>query len=249
MNLSREEKEKLVLELYYEKAYTYRQIAEELHMSPNQIREIIRRHEEKNNAKVNKKKELSLSSKAYKLFSKRKTSVEVAIMLDIPQPQVIQFQYQYWKLIGQDRLVTLHSLLGNRIFSFFKLYEELIIKNEMSIERAVNLIETALDKLPYVEDHYEQAKKAADRQQERLDYLENHICNLKKEKSRMVTLPSSSYHYVNDGETFNSSSQSSSLPYWPSENYDPWSEYRNKPKKNSNEKKVYEGFFVSGSSL
>jgi hypothetical protein len=27
----------------------------------------------------------------------------------------------------------------------------------------------------------------------------------------------------------------SSLPYWPSENYDPWSEYRNK-QKNSKEK-------------
>jgi transposase len=75
MTLNREEKEKLVLELYYEKGYTYRQMAKELHMSPNQIQDIIRRHEEKNNAKANKKKELSLSSKAYKLFSKGKSSL------------------------------------------------------------------------------------------------------------------------------------------------------------------------------
>lgn len=118
MFISKEEKERLVLELYYEKGYTYRQIAKELHMSPNQIQDIIRRYEEKTNAKANKKKELSLSSKAYKLFSKRKTNVEVAILLDIPQPQVTQFQYQYWKLMGQDKLVTLHSLLGDRIFPF-----------------------------------------------------------------------------------------------------------------------------------
>jgi DNA-binding CsgD family transcriptional regulator len=235
MTLSREEKERLVLELYYDKGYTYRQIAKELKMSPNQIRDIIRRHEEKNNTKTNKKKELSPSSKAYKLFSRGKSSLEVAIMLDIPQDQVTQFHLQYWKLIGQDKLVILHSQLGNRIFSFLKLYKELIIKGEMSIERVISLIETALDKLPYAEAHYEQVKQAADRQQERLNYLENHIHTLNKEKSRMVTLPSSSYHYVNDRETFNSSSQASSLPHWSSENYDPWSEYRNK-QKNSKEK-------------
>jgi predicted DNA-binding protein YlxM (UPF0122 family) len=211
MTLSRGEKENLVLELYYERGYTYRLIAKELRMSPNQIHDIIRRHEEKNNAKANKKKELSLSSKAYKLFSKGKSSLEVAIMLDIPQTQVTELHLQYRKLIGQDKLVILHSLLGDRIFSFFKLYKELIIIREMSIEMVISLIETDLDKLPYVEVHYEQVKQAADRQQERLDYLENRIHTLKKEKSRIVVLPSSSYHYVNDRETFNSSSQSSSI--------------------------------------
>ena len=72
MVLSREEKEKLVLDLYYNKGYTYRQLAKELKMSPNQIRDIIRRHEEKDNAIANRKRELSLSSKAYKLYSKGK---------------------------------------------------------------------------------------------------------------------------------------------------------------------------------
>lgn len=48
----------------------------------------------------------------------------------------------------------------------------------MSIEMVISLIETDLDKLPYVEVHYEQVKQAADRQQERLDYLENRIHTL-----------------------------------------------------------------------
>jgi uncharacterized protein YjcR len=73
MVLSREEKEKMVLDLYYNKGYTYKQLTRELRMSPNQIREIIKRHEEKNDAIVNKKKELSMSSKAYKLFYEGKT--------------------------------------------------------------------------------------------------------------------------------------------------------------------------------
>ena len=53
-------------------------------MSPNQIRDIIRRHEEKDNAIASRKRELSLSSKAYKLYSK--------------------FYFEYFRLTGQDEL-------------------------------------------------------------------------------------------------------------------------------------------------
>jgi uncharacterized protein YjcR len=87
MVLSREEKEKMVLDLYYTKGYTYKQLTRELRMSPNQLREIIKRHEEKkddDDAIANKKKELSLSSKAYKLFYEGRTNVQVAIKLDLP---------------------------------------------------------------------------------------------------------------------------------------------------------------------
>ena len=72
MSTNREEKEKHVLDLYHTKAYTYRKIAEELRMSPNQISDVIRKHEENDNAIANKKKHSSLSSKAYTLFSKVK---------------------------------------------------------------------------------------------------------------------------------------------------------------------------------
>jgi predicted DNA-binding protein YlxM (UPF0122 family) len=57
MSPSREDKGKLVLDLYYNKDHTYRDIAKELRMSPNQIRDIIKRNEEKNNAMANKRKE------------------------------------------------------------------------------------------------------------------------------------------------------------------------------------------------
>jgi Mor family transcriptional regulator len=72
MVLNREEKEKMVLDFYNNKGYTYKQLTRELRMSPNQIREIIKRHEEKNDAIANKRKMLSLSSQAYKLFSEGK---------------------------------------------------------------------------------------------------------------------------------------------------------------------------------
>ncbi len=58
MVLTRQEKEKMVLDLYYTKGYTYKQLTKELRMSPNQLREIIKRYKEKkeNDAIANKKK-------------------------------------------------------------------------------------------------------------------------------------------------------------------------------------------------
>jgi transposase len=56
--LTRQEKEKMVLDLYYTKGYTYKQLTKELRMSPNQLREIIKRYKEKkeNDAIANKNK-------------------------------------------------------------------------------------------------------------------------------------------------------------------------------------------------
>jgi predicted DNA-binding protein YlxM (UPF0122 family) len=138
--LSREEKEKMVLDLYYNKGYTYRQITTELKMSPNQIREIIKRHEEKNDAIANKKKMLSLSSKAYKLFSKGKNNVQVTIKLDLPQEQITQFRLQYWRLQNQDRLEQLDMLTKGKVSVLWKIYKELMIIGGMPCRNFLSLI-------------------------------------------------------------------------------------------------------------
>jgi transposase len=181
MTLSREEMEKLVLELYYDKGYTYREIARELRKSPNQIREILKRHEEKNEAIANKKRKLSLTSQAYKLFSEGRTNVEVAIKLDQPQPQVTQLRLEYWKLQDQDKIASLHIVTKGKAGRLWKLYNELVVKRGLSYEKVASLVDNAINKLPYVETLLEQAKWAADRQQERLDSLENRIRSLQEE--------------------------------------------------------------------
>ena len=148
MVLSREEKDKLVLDLYYNRGYTYRQIAKELKMSPNQIRVIIRRHEEKDNAIANRKRELSLSSKAYKLYSKGKNRAQVAIMLDIPEAQATQFHFEYFRLTGQDELISLYARTKGKLSSLLKLFDELAVNRGMSIEHIVNVVEISLHNLP-----------------------------------------------------------------------------------------------------
>lgn len=240
MVLSREEKERLVLDLYYNKGCTYRDIAKELKMSPNQIRDIIKRHEEKNNAIADKKNRLSLSSKAYKLFSTGKTNVEVAIRLDIPQPQVTQFRLEYQKLKGLDDFESLYITTKGKVTSLWKLYQELVIKRGMSNEEVANVVDIALNRLPYMETLYEKAHGAALREQEKVDYLENRIRTLKEEKrNRMILLPSSSYYYVNEGENpamktysyYSSFRQPSPLPYWTSVYPDLSKAYRDEQEK------------------
>src|ERR671911_146940 len=139
----------MVLDLYYTKGYTHKQLTRELRMSPNQLREIIKRHEEKNDdAIANKKKELSLSSKAYKLFYEGKTNVEVAIKLDLPQDQVTQFRLEYWRLQDQDKLESLYMVIKGKASRLWKLYKELVINRGMSIEAVAKVVDIALNRLP-----------------------------------------------------------------------------------------------------
>jgi hypothetical protein len=214
-------------------------------MSPNQLREIIKRHEEKKNddAIANKKKELSLSSKAYKLFYEGRTNVQVAIKLDLPQDQVTQFRLEYWRLQGQDKLETLYMVTKGRASRLWKLYRELVIKRGMSIEAVANAVDIDLNRLPDMEALLEQTTKAVARKQVDAEYLEKRMCYLEEEekrrRGRIVTLPPSSYHYVEnrDNPAMNPfpyhpdpAPTRSSLPHWPLGNPDPWSEYRNKQK-------------------
>jgi transposase len=240
MSTNREEKEKQVLDLHYNKGYTYRDIAKELRMSPNQITDIIKRHEEKDNAIANKKKHLSLSSKAYKMFSEGKTNVEVAIKLNTPQNQVTQFRMEYWRLQDQDDLESLHIVTKGKAGHLWKLYRELVIKRGMSYEKIANLVDIALNELPDMESLLEQTTRAAAMKEVDLEHLESRIHTLEEEekkRKRMVTLSYHNYYYYVDNrenptmKAFSSNiRQPSQLPYWPTEDYDPWREYRNKNK-------------------
>jgi predicted DNA-binding protein YlxM (UPF0122 family) len=250
MVLSREEKEKMVLDLYYNKGYTYKQITKELRMSPNQIREIIKRHEEKNDAIANKKKMLSLSSQAYKLFYEGKTNVEVAIKLDLPQEQVTQFCLEYWRLQNQNKLESLYMVTKGRISRLWELYQELVINRGMSIEAVAKVVDIDLNRLPEMEMILEQTTKAVARKQVDAEYLEKRICYLEEEekrrRERIVTLPPSYYYVENSAPNalpyYYSSGQPPSLPYPPSGYPDLTNDYRDALKNSKEKEEIYERY-------
>jgi hypothetical protein len=124
------------------------------------------------------------------------------------------------------------------LYQLSRLYKELVIKRELSIEEVTSVVDINLNILPDMERELDQTCKALAKKQVQLDILEEEE---KRRRNRIVTLPPSSYHYVGSPATnafpFHSdpTPMPSSLPYWPSGNPDPWSEYRSK-QKNSKEK-------------
>ena len=177
--------------------------------------------------------------------------MEVAIKLDLPQEQVTQFRLEYWRLQGQDKLETLYMVTKGKASRLWKLYKELVIEKGMSIEAVANVVDIALNRLPRMESILEETIKAVARKQVDFEYLEKRIHFLEEEekrrRGRMITLPPSSYSYVENKENLamnpyhsDPTPTPSSLPYWSSEKHDPWSEYRNKQKNSKEKKEIHE---------
>jgi transposase len=100
--LTRQQRERLVLDLYYNQGKTYREISKEARISPRDIGVILNKAvEEKTEAKgqqdnntdteKNQEQHLSLSTQAYKLFSERKTPLEVSIALNLRESEATKF--------------------------------------------------------------------------------------------------------------------------------------------------------------
>ncbi len=181
--MSRDEKERRVIDLYSQ-GKTYRQIAEDVRISPNDIHTILKKKEEKekNNSVVTnnqKQPSSSLAAKAYDSFSKGKTPIEVAITLNLPASKVSKLHREYRDLKGAHQLTTIHKETNGNIWPLWKLYKELIKKRGMSIAQVVNVVEIAIYKLPHMESLYEQLKDEVDKLQYIRQGLLNDIAALK----------------------------------------------------------------------
>jgi hypothetical protein len=121
--LSNLEKEKLVLNLYYNQRKNVLQIAQEARISFRDIASILKKKEagadSSGNGKGvivdNQQQQLGdgssnsneKSTQAYTLYSKGNKPVEVAIELSLSEKQATRYYTEYWKL---KRLYELHSI-------------------------------------------------------------------------------------------------------------------------------------------
>src|ERR687898_963888 len=156
--MTRQEKERLVLELYNQ-GKTIREIAKEARMSFRDIGVILNKAvEEKtegikqqNDAEENKEQEqqqhLSLAAHTYKLFSDRKTPLEVAIALNLRESEATKFYKEYWKLKHLHNLNMLYEETKGDIEPFLKLYR-LSKAAGMSARHVTNLLKIANTDLP-----------------------------------------------------------------------------------------------------
>jgi predicted transcriptional regulator len=176
---SKQEKEKLVIDLYSQ-GKTYRQIAEQVKISPNDIHAILKKEEERNNIIVTKhQKQSSLfAAKAYELFSKGNTPLQASVALNIRQSDVTKYFREYWKLQGLQKLDSLYRKTNGKIWLIWKLYKKLVKEKGMSIEQVVNAVNISVNKLPYMEILYGQAKDETEKIQRTSQRLSNDMTAL-----------------------------------------------------------------------
>ena len=142
MGLTREEKENLVLDLYYNQGKTYAEIAKEARISLRDIGPILK--------KSGTEQSLSNSSQAYQLFSEGKTPIQVAIKLGLKEPEVHELYRQYWKLQQLYSLYQVHEHVKEDIWSFCRTLQIIQSPGRYGIKHVKRLLEIANNELPIV---------------------------------------------------------------------------------------------------
>jgi hypothetical protein len=116
--------------------------------------------QDNNDAEENKQQNqphLSQSAQAYKLFSDRKTLLEVAIVLNLRESEATKFYKEYWKLKQLHNLSMVYEEVKGDIDPFLKLYR-LSKASGMNIQQVVNLLKIANNNLPAVEERFKRLR-------------------------------------------------------------------------------------------
>ena len=170
MSITRQEREKLVLDLYYNQGKNIREIAQEARMSFRDIGSILNKADEGREQKIiimisrtksNNKNKNSRSSYLYlhkltSYFLKVNTPIQVAVALNLKESEITRFYKEYCKLNQMHDLNIVYEELKGDIIPFLKLYRSARSAG-MSEEHVVNLLRIANDdnNLPAVEYRYE----------------------------------------------------------------------------------------------
>lgn len=102
--LTREERQELVLDLYFKENKTYHEIAKIARISPRDIKPIIDKAYQEKERQAHK----SLAVQAYELFSKGKTLLQVTIDLNLGQAQATAYYEEYLRLVGFGDITKLY---------------------------------------------------------------------------------------------------------------------------------------------
>jgi hypothetical protein len=159
--LTRQEKERLVRELYNQ-GKTIRDIAKELRISFRDIGAILKKGSGEKEEKQDKEQSLlSPSSEAYQLFSEGKAPIEVAITLDLNESETTKYYEEYLNLKQMHELRMVYDEIGADVMHFLELYK-LSKDAHMKPEHVVNLLQVSNRYLPLVQQKYKKLMKETD---------------------------------------------------------------------------------------
>jgi hypothetical protein len=179
--LTRQEKERLVIELYNQ-GKTIREISKEVRISFRDIGAILR----KESGEQNEKQSLSPSSHAYRLFLEGKTPLKVAIALDLNESETTKYYEEYLNLNQMHELSMVHEEIGSDIVHFLELYK-LSIDAHIKPEHVVNLLQIS-NALPLLEQKYKKLRNE-------MDFLESEKQKLKEAGNQIQVLAKVSQRY------------------------------------------------------
>jgi transcriptional regulator len=171
MILSSKEKEKRVLE-YLEQNKSYQEIQDQLHISSRDISFIIQKAKEKKDKEEEKKIQTSITSKAYKLFTKGKDLLHVATTLGIEAHEVRKLYTDYLDLKGCYHLVkVLQQFDRQTIRNFSKPY--ITNDNRIDEKKLIEAINMSRN-LPKIKAEYHNISSQLKNLRDQRDYYNHH---------------------------------------------------------------------------
>jgi uncharacterized protein YlzI (FlbEa/FlbD family) len=181
--LTRQEKERLVIELYNQ-GKTIRDIAREVRISFRDIGMILKKASGEKEENQNKKQSLllSTSSQAYQLFSEGKTLIDVAISLNLGESETTKYYEEYLNLKQMHELKMVYDEIGPDVMHFLELYK-MSKDAHMKPDQVINLLQMSNGYLPFLEQKYKKLRNEIDfleSEKQRSRDLGNHVGVLTK---------------------------------------------------------------------
>jgi uncharacterized protein YerC len=147
--MDKKQKEALVLAML-EKGESYRDIAQKAKVSPNTIKAISNR--------AGLDETTSISSRAFELYIKEKTPVEVAIALNIEAEKAINYYHQYFMLLGITEFERVYLQIKDSIWQFVNLVK-LLQNVRIGDDEIIELLRIANGYLPRVRLEYDRVNE------------------------------------------------------------------------------------------
>jgi hypothetical protein len=137
--------------------------------------------------------ELSVSTKAYKLFSENKSPIEVAISLNLRESEVTVLYHEFLKLNRLNKFKILYEDIGDdNIEQFVKLYNLAKSKN-IGVEQVVELLSKS-NKIPELEYRYQRLTDEVSTLQFQKQNLEKDL----KELNNQIVYSKSDLNYYHE---------------------------------------------------
>jgi hypothetical protein len=152
--LNRQETEDLILDLYYNKKKTFREIQKIVRKSPRDISNVLNKVEPQRSS-------LCPSSQAYRMFIENKTPTQVAIALNLREKEVSEYFREYWQLEGLYNLDRIYEEIKTNLWSVVELYKQVKAEN-MNIIHVIRLLKVANNDIPSVENSLQELEREED---------------------------------------------------------------------------------------